>query len=314
MKKSKRGTRYIKRVELIPEEEFKTLGVFQSMIERFKEHSPLKGHDHDMRMLVTTPNGDLKTMDVEEIVCRKDDFMDAFSDGRTLCAVKLIWSDGTWEYGFKLWENVWRTYRRNRKLFPLFAQIGVLNEETGKIEDIFDIDDNIGIPAWMLELLPRYNERIQDAIDNEDASIETSMVSLKDWEQVVKLLLNSDYVSKQARWSEVPIGKKLVKMPIDIKFDDRVCWNPVAEEWKKHLCEKKWGTSSDTLNTVAAKVVCYTYIKSLYCDDRRAVTQYKVIPLENVLLLKVRKWDGDTHDWVENEVWNSLDETCKGNV
>lgn len=313
MKKSKRGTRYIKRVELIPEEEFKTLGVFQSMIERFKEHSPLKGHDHDMRMLVTTPNGDLKTMEIEEIVCRKDDFVDAFSDGRTLCAVKLIWSDGSWEYGFKLWERKERIYQKNCKLQSLFAKVGVVNEETGEIEDIFDVDKDSRIPAWILELIPMYNERIRDGLWNDDKSIETKTVSLEDWRKVQNTLC-SEYVSNKARWEEVSVGKEKVKMPIDLVFDRHVWWQPVITEWKDKVCKEEFGAFSDMLEKDAMKIFCYTYIKSIYCNNYKSVKQYKVIPLADVLSLSVKKWDGDAHDWVENEVWNSLDETCKGNV
>jgi hypothetical protein len=313
MKKSKRGTRYIKRVELIPEEEFKTLGVFQSMIERFKEHTPTKGHDHDMRMIVTTPDGDLKTMEIEEIVCRKDDFVDAFSDGRTLCAVKLIWSDGSWEYGFKLWERKERVYRKNCKLQPLFAKVGVVNDETGEIEDIFDIDKDSRIPAWILELIPRYNERIRDGIWNNDKSIETKTVSLSDWEHVQNTLC-SNYVSTKAHFREISIGKEKVKMPTDMVFDKNVWWKPVITEWKDQVCKEEWGAFADMLEKEAVKVFCYSYIKSIYCNNYKSVRQYKVIPLADVLALNVRKWDGDKHDWVENEVWNSLDETCKGNV
>ena len=313
MKKTKRGTRYIKRVELIPEEEFKTLGVFQSMIERFKEHSPLKGHDHDMRMIVTTPNGDLKTMEIEEIVCRKDDFVDAFSDGRTLCAVKLIWSDGSWEYGFKLWERKERIYQKNCKLQSLFAKVGVVNEETGEIEDIFDVDKDSRIPAWILELIPMYNERIRDGLWNDDKSIETKTVSLEDWQKVQDTLC-SEYVTSKARWKEVSVGKEKVKMPIDLVFDRHVWWQPVITEWKDKVCKEEFGAFSDMLEKDAMKIFCYTYIKSIYCNNYKSVKQYKVIPLADVLSLSVKKWDGDTHDWVENEVWNSLDETCKGNV
>lgn len=310
MKKSKRGTRYIKRVELIPEEEFKTLGVFQSMIERFKEHSPLKGHDHDMRMLVTTPNGDLKTMEIEEIVCRKDDFVDAFSDGRTLCAVKLIWSDGSWEYGFKLWERKERIYQKNCKLQSLFAKVGVVNEETNEI----DMDNDSMIPAWILELIPRYNERVHDAIVCGDQSIETKMVSLSDWSQVQKVLC-SNYVSTNAHWGNVPVCGKSVKMPIDIVFDNRVWWKQAEiPEWKEHMCREQWGDFSRMLNKEATKVFCYAYIKSIYCNNYKQVKEYKVIPISNVLMLTTRKWNDSRQDYEETEVWTSLDETCKGNV
>ena len=313
MKKSKRGTRYIKRVELIPEEEFKTLGVFQSMLSRFKEHTSLKGHDHDIRMVVATPDGDLKTMDIEEIVCRKDDFVDAFSDGRTLCAVRMFWSDGSWEYGLKLWESKNRIYRRNCKLESLFAKVGVMNEETGEIEDIFDIDKDSRVPAWILELLPRYNERIRDAICNGDKSIETDTTSLSDWDQVDKVVC-STYITTNAHWKEIPIGDKKVKLPIGMSFDNRVWWKPVITEWKENICKEEWGTFADILEKGCVKVFCYTYIKSIYHNNHKRVKEYKLIPLSDVLMLKTRKWNSKLNDYEEKEVWNSLDETCKGNV
>ena len=320
MKSSKRGTRYIKRVELIPDEEFKTIGVFQSMIERFVEHTPFKGHDHNMRMVVTTPNGDLKTMEIEEIVSRKEDFIDSFSDGRTLCAVKIFWSDGTWEYGLKSWNTRERVYQKNCKLRPLFAKIGIVNEESNEIEDILDIDVNYRFPAWILELIPRYNERIHDGIEKSDDSIETKTISIQDWMQVENVIF-SDYMSSQACWEEISVGGKKVKLPIDVIFDNRSrdynLWEPNHIELKETLCNEKWGIPVAMLDKQwkkNLKVFCYTYVKSIYFDNCKRVKEYKVIPLSDVLMLKSRKWNNLMRDYEETEVWNSLDETCKGNV
>lgn len=312
MKKSKAGQRYIKRVEVIPEEEFKTIGVFQSMIERFSEHTPLKGRDTYTRMVLDV-DGELKEIEIDEIVGTEDMFKDAFSDGRTLLGVRLHWSDGEVEYGFKMWRMKDRVYDKNKVLVPLFVKVGVVNEETGKIEDVFGSEREVRAPAWILKLLPRWNERIRDAVNSHDPSIEDSYTSLDDWGHVAGTV-SSNYVSSGAVWKEVNTGKTKRKMAVSFEFDKNKWWNPVMTTWKKNICKEEFGSIAEMLEMDAAKVFCYDYLKSIYSNRTKYVKEFKVIPMSSVLQLKRRKWDGDIRDYVETEIWNQLDETCRGNV
>lgn len=306
--------KYIKHVELIPESEFKKLGVFQSMICQFKEHSDVKGHDINMQLVLSGDDGELKTMGIDDIVCRKEDFIDAFSDGRTLVAVKILWSDGTWEYGLKLWQHAERVYRRNCKLKPMFAKVGVINEETSEVDDVFNHDKECRVPAWILQLIPMYNERIRDAVRiTEDKSIGSKMASFEDWKKVDDVM-RSNYVSFNAHWDVLPVGKKNTKMAISVAFDKNRWWTPVMTTWKDTVCKQEFGQIADMLEKDAMKVFCYNYIKSIYCDNYKSVKEYKVIPMSNVLLLQRRNWSSESNEYIVEEVWNSLDETCKGNV
>lgn len=308
-----KGKRYIKHVEGIPHDEFKKIGVFQSMLSKFKEHSDSKGHDINMRMVVDA-NGELNTIGIDDIVSTKEDFLNAFSDGRTFLAVKLLWSDGTWEYGFKMWRHADRVYSKNSKLMPLYAKVGVVNEETGEIEDVFDLERESRVPAWILQLIPMWNEKLRDAISAEDVNaVKGTGASYEDWRHVRDVMYSS-YVSANAHWDTVKIGKTDKKMAIDLVFDRNKWWTPTMTTWKDKICKQEFGAIAEMLEKEAVKVFCYSYIKSLYCNHMKSVKEYKVIPLSDVLMLQKRNWDNKSGKYVAEEVWNSLDETCKGNV
>ena len=89
--------------------------------------------------------------------------------------------------------------------------------------------------------------------------------------------------------------------------------SPVFTKWKKSLFDKEFGSES-IFDAPHMKVVCYSYLKSIYCNKVKRVKEYKVIPLSDVVMLTKSRWDGSINKYVEDEVWNSLDETCKGNV
>lgn len=313
MKRNK-SQRYIKYVESIPEDKFKKIGLFQSMISKFKEHSDIKGRDTNMRMVVAKENGDLGEIELEELVCRKGDFVDAFAEGRTYQAVRMLWSDGTWEYGLKMWRNEERIYKRNGKLHPLFAKIGVINEETGKVQDLFNLEHETHVPAWILELIPMYNEKIRDAIQGQDkAVLNGKWTSLSDWEEVYKVMTSS-YIVSNAKWQSIDTGKTKTKMAVSVVFDNNKWWTPRKTTWKDRFCKEKFGAISDMLEKESMKVFCYSYVKSIYSNHQKRVREYKLVPVSDILFLKRRSWNGKKRSYDYEEVWNSLDETCKGNV
>lgn len=304
--------RYIKYVETIPKDEFKNLKVFQSMLGAFKEHSDTKGHDYDMQAVVLTNDGNTKTMRMEDLVCNKDDWFNAFSDGRCFCAVKILWSDGNWEYGFKVWENKERICQKNGLLTPIYTKIGEV-DENGMIVDTLSHEDSCRIPAWILSLIPMWNELRRDALNVDDPTIETKTISLQDWRDV-QGAISSEYTTTHAHLENIGIDGKQMKMPVNIVFDRNKYWRPVLTEWKENVCKEEFGSYYDMLETERMKVVCYSYLKSIYCNRVKCVKEYKVIPLSDVIMLTKHRWDGNADKYVDDEVWNSLDETCKGNV
>ena len=62
------------------------------------------------------------------------------------------------------------------------------------------------------------------------------------------------------------------------------------------------------------KIYCNQSNKYIYCAHYTSVKAYKVIPMSNVLLLQRRNWSSESNEYIVEEVWNSLDETCKGDV
>ena len=60
--------------------------------------------------------------------------------------------------------------------------------------------------------------------------------------------------------------------------------------------------------------IAYTYLKSIYCDKWNYRRVNKLIAAEDLLSIGHKSWNGDKHEYETTEVWNSLDETCKGNV
>ena len=91
-------------------------------------------------------------------------------------------------------------------------------------------------------------------------------------------------------------------------------WGPASTVWNENMISGKFGSVCDWIKTDHMTISCYSYLKSIYCNKVKLVKEYKVIPLSDVIMLTKRRWDGNINKFVEEEVWNSLDETCKGNV
>ena len=311
MKKS--NDRYIKYVELIPPDEFKKNKVFQSMIRTFKEHSDTDGHDMDMRMVVLTKDGDTKNMRILDLVCYKDAWLNSSLDGRCFCAVKMLWSDGKWEYGLKRKFRQERLYRKNGLLKPIYTKIGEVGKN-GLLVDTMSQDYQCGIPAWILNMIPMWNERIRDALCRNDPTIETKMFNLDDW-RGVQITLDSEYATDQAYMKNININGKQVKMPVTIELDENKYLGPASTVWNEDMMNSgKFGSVLDRIQTDHMTISCYSYLKSIYYNKVKCVNEYKVIPLSDVIMLTKAVWNVELHKYTECEVWNSIDETCKGNV
>lgn len=306
--------RYIKHVELIPPDEFKNLKVFQSMLRTFKQHNATSGHDIGMKMVVLTKDGDTKIMQIEDLVCSKNDWFNSFSGERCFCAVKMLWSDGKWEYGLKFLARKDRICRKNGLLKPIYTKVGEV-DKNGLIVDTVSQDYPCGIPAWILNMIPMWNERIRDALNRNDPTIETKMFNLEDWRNVQRTL-NSEYATNHAHIENININGKQMKMPVMIELGENKYWGPASTVWNENenMISGKFGSVCDWIKTDHMTISCYSYLKSIYYNKVKRVKEYKVIPLSDVIMLTKRILDGNINKFVEEEVWNSLDETCKGNV
>ena len=311
----KRHGRYIKYVETIPEQEFKRIRVFQSILNALGDNdgTRVENRNHNTRFVIDR-NGELEERDISEIVSKPEDFFNAFSEYNTVMGVKIFWSDGEMEYGFKSWCNKAIVHRKNSELVSIYTKDGVFNEETQEIEDIFDLEDDCQVPAWILKLMPGWNERIKDAILKGDTSVETKCVSLDDW-KVVWDTINSKYTTNLAKCKEVTIYGKRTIRAVGAEFNQSTWFTHVDSSWKNEVCEDTFGVSSQMLDKDAIKVFCYSYLKSIYRDRTSMRKVYDLFPVSSLLMIKRRRWTGGGFgDFNETEIWNSLDETCKGNV
>lgn len=307
-------TRYIKCVKNIPEQEFRDIPVFQSIMRIFDSNNGThaENHNRDFKFVVDR-DGELVERDIDEIVCRPDDFLNAFSEDRTVMGVKLVWSDGVEEYGFKSWQSKEILHKRNGNLVSIYTKDGVFNEDTGEIEDIFDFDNDCRLPLWIMKLLPMWNEKIRDGVTNRDRSIETKFVSLDDWAKVCEVF-NSSYTRNSTQWKEVTVAGKKTMRPVSVEFDQHKWFTSAYSSWKDVVCNEEFGQLYQMIEKDAVKVFCYSYLKSIYKDSYTRRKVYDVFPISSLLMIKKHKWSGDTHDYIDTEMWNSLDEACKGNV
>ena len=307
MKRKK--AKYIVSAEPVPKEEFGQCKVFQSIVNVYQGLTS----GEDRKFVFVDEDGNVKERTARRVTCDSQIFHDSFGDDSLLC-VKLIYNDGTWEYGLKWWHNKWLT-RDGRKLVPLYLKDGYVNEETGEVEEPHKYDKDARVPAWLLKLIPWYNERIEDAVANKDTSIETEDLSLDDWRKLCEVM-NSGYVSPTATYSEVPIGKtgKMRKCAATISFLRDTYWQPMMTTWKNNICVNEYGVSSSILDTKNTVVATYTYLKSIYKRRGEYKRVYGVMPVANLLSITKRKWSNEGNGYEDVEVWNNLDQTVVGNV
>ena len=106
--------------------------------------------------------------------------------------------------------------------------------------------------------------------------------------------------------------KRAVKVDIDSKRLDYIIYryNPDL------ISLDKTGepiNKGESINVPVVKTA-YTYLKSIYCDKWKYQRVNKLFSAEDVLSIGHRSWNGEKRGYETTEVWNSLDETCRGNV
>ena len=308
--KKKAGERYIKCVETIPPDKYKDIPVFQSIMKLYREYKPTYCKGDDLTF-VFQHGGELKERSFREICCSSSHFNDSWCDGTMLKGVKLVYSDGTWEYGFKYWHEKGIVQKPNSVLVSLFLHTGVVNEEEKTLDDCLGLDKDSRIPAWMRAMIPMYNERVRDAVENNDDSIETDLYTLKDFERL-RDVMGSSYVLENAHYSDVELKTGTVKMPIGLSFNKEDWWMPFTTTWKDKVCNVEWGEASTLFDRRQILVNVYAYFKSIYVNKVTRRRVYGVFPLSDLFMIKKRNWNDKEREW--EEVWNNLDQTVVGNI
>ena len=251
---------------------------------------------NDYVMVLSKDDGELEKINIDDVCATYEQLKHSFSTGRIPMFVKLHHFDGTWEYGFKLWRNATVVHARNKVLRPIYLMDGKLDKK-GNLTKV-KVSEEMQVPMWMNRLLERYNERIRDKVFSNDKSVETDDATIEDWKKVIALA-SSPYCGGERTMEVDETSKRAMWVCVDKRHLD---YDPY------HKFERPLDLEIPVLK------IAYTYLKSIYCDKCKYHRVNKLFAAEDVLSIGHKFWNGDKRDYETIEVWNSLDETCKGNV
>ena len=296
----------VKWVEEMGSEELANCKLWQSI----RRAIPSGNSNNDYVMVLSKDDGELEEIQIEDVCATYQQLRDAFSDDRIPMFVKLHHFDGTWEYGFKLWRNVAVVQAKNKVLHPIYLMDGKL-DKNGNLTNA-KVSEEMQVPMWMNRLLERYNEKIRDKVLSKDKSVETDDATIVDWEKVIALA-SSAYCGGERTMEVDETSKRAVRVDIDSRRLDYIIYryNPdlISLDNKGEPIINK----GEQVNIPVVKTA-YTYLKSIYCDKWKYQRVNKLFSAEDVLSIGHKSWNGDKHGYETTEVWNSLDETCRGNV
>lgn len=288
----------VKWVEEITPKELANCGLWQSIREAI--HSG-KYSSNDYAMVLSKDDGELEELQIEDVCATYQQLKDSFSDDRIPMFVKLHHFDGTWEYGFKLWRRATVVHEKNKVLRSIYMMDGKL-DKNGNLTNA-KVSEDMQVPMWMNRLLERYNEKIRDKVLADDKSVETYDATIADWKKIIDLA-NSPYCGWQTMKVDGP-SKRAVRVDIDSRRLDYIIYryNPDLISLDK---------TGEPINIPVVKTA-YTYLKSIYYDKWEYHRINRLFAAEDVLSIVHKSWNGDKHEYEKTEVWNSLDETLKGN-
>ena len=192
---------YVKYVKDLTQEEWEKSPLFESIRQAVGD----RGNDDGFRLNVALDNGDMVQKKFREIKWGKDAFKDMWSEEYTLVAVKVGFSDGTSDYGFKFMESKTIVNRKNAVLEPIFIREGIWSERDGEFVDCpKSVISTRKLPAWMLKRLPMYNERIRDIAKSEAKECRYRRPDEETFEGALHSVMISDLTSNWAAFGKPP--------------------------------------------------------------------------------------------------------------
>ena len=220
---------YVKYVKDLTQEEWEKSPLFESIRKAVGD----RGNADGFRLNVALDNGDMVQKKFREIKWGKDSFKDMWSEEYTLVAVKVGFSDGTSDYGFKFRESKTIVNRKNAVLEPIFIREGIWSERDGEFVDCpKSVISTRKLPAWMLKRLPMYNERIRDIAKSEAKECRYRRPDEETFEGALHSVMISDLTSNWAAFGKPPFegfkdnGKFAYKISSAFNPEDRVGrWN-----------------------------------------------------------------------------------------
>ena len=289
------------------------------------------GPDPWFKFVYNGPDGELEERSFAKVsVGDKGFFKNAFNEDTILCVVKIWYEDGDTEWGFKWFTKEPRKWERHRKtLRSVYLKDGVFTDQIpdfGEVRECYDTDKWSRVPAWILELLPMYNERVAAKVEEWCPEHMRLGVqdgpnpiyrghTMSDWAKVAAVF-TSNYVGWDVSfsWGRDSNGRRI---GANWKITDlaQADWRFNLTSWDGDVCvsetgSKKFDGHGDEL-TLVPVVSAYSYLKSFYlsCEGRQ-YSRHHLIPLSELLVIR-----NCTHlDSGEEIVWTNLDETLRGNL
>lgn len=291
----------------------------------------------------TSSNGEMASSRFTKVCMAKDFTSDPFNETVAVQPVRILRSDGEWETGFRWWEDKPVVLRKNGRLCPYYYIEGVYNEKTKEIENMHEVDQACRIPAWTIQNLPYYNERIRDGLKNGDPCIQNPAMTFYDFTVLDNVFRNGLLVSgskdsgmkmkrlelegmKEKRlmptktWLRYPGTKMRTCHPISVRWGDDMMTQTNGNQYattRYFISEQDgtWHTDNKTpgcsmIFDVEQDTICYSYFKSIYEDVVAQRRIYHIIPMSDLLNITTKPYGSAE----EKEVWNNLDQTVIGNI
>lgn len=308
MSRRRKSTVYIKCVEPLTEEEFGRIDVLKSIGNLFDNAHDRVGYyaPYSLKFMYVNPKDrQLVSRVFNTIAFGSKLLQDSFHCDKAIQPVRIVYSDGHTDYGFKYYTEKRIVNRKKSVLRPLYTKDGYINS-FGEVEDAYDIDDSTRVNAWVLRMLPQYNEKMMD-----DESGPVSQKSNISGIRAIRNAVDSNYVCKEMiSYSTPPVCPDFGKVAWKFETTPNPEYTLVRNRWSDRNIISEYQVFGDKTYR-SPRVACYSYLKSIYYDNISYRKAYGIIPISDLLSIRVPMSSGGKGN-DDEEVWNNLDSTVHG--
>ena len=283
-------------------------------------------------------NGNLVEQAVRDVQFGKEAFTNSFNESTSIIPVRIGYVDGSEDTGFKMFDSKRVVNRRNSRLVSLFTRDGTYDMSDGTIIGEYLMNSSSRIPAWLVKLMPFYNENIRSGTASKSISTALHAVMHLNQPDIDSLndIMLSDAVERDVKYGELKFenGSSVTtayKVDIDVQSSSiEQYYQPIMSTWnEQNICttESGWLPSPKNRSGVEycyitsdekteeffklnSRYVCCTYLKSVYFDNITIKKVFTVIPVSDILNVIKVDWNNEN----TMELWNNLDSTVSGRL
>ena len=286
----KYSTSEIKYITPVSINEMRTSNLVNSILENTNEHNKYK--------FVFDVNGTLVERTYDHSFSVVD--YDVVTKGSYNRFVKIHMVDGSWKFGIAGFRLEERTI--GRKLMSLYVR-KLRNPNTGEWDCPGTLYKYEALDEQLCEKLKFYGENMEKVVETKgNHKPKINFGTLAEYYSLYGFV-NSN--SRFNKWVELlPMGE----IPEDINGYNRICTSR-PKYFSPPIGYEKW-------NGLPPQFITYTrtkYLKSIYKDIKTNALKKEVFFLDDLLMI-CKEDSFNSEDGTENMVWNSLEETCRGNV